>query len=132
MYNIIHRKDSDIMCFKNKKNKVKKENKREKNLLLPFDEFSIYKNDRKTYLDKNGKLKQEINYTLTPKKNESTSKMKVVILSIVLAIFIILGVAFICLAYKYDFLVGFFEFADNYLFLGAITLFVFLVFKSKK
>ncbi len=117
------------MCFKNK---VKKKNKREKNLLFPYDEFTIYKNDKKTYLDKSGKIKQEINYTLAPKTNDSTSKMKVVILSIVLAIFVILGVFFICLAYKYDFMVGFFEFADNYLFLGAITLFVFLVFKSKK
>ena len=110
----------------------KKKEKKEKGLLLPNDEFSIFKSDRKTYLDSQGKIKQDINYTLIPKEKVSTSKIKVILLSIALAIFIILGVAFICFAYKYDFMVGFFEFVNNYLFIGAITLFVFLVFKSKK
>lgn len=120
------------MCFKKKEKKPKTKKKKDKNLLLPNDEFSIYRNDRKTYLDNRGKLKQEINYTLIPKEKTKTSKIKVIVLSIVLGLFLSLCLLFMMFAYKIDIWKAIFEFANNYLFLGAITLFVFLVFKSKK
>ncbi|MCM1195833.1 MAG: hypothetical protein NC310_02030 [Roseburia sp.] len=120
------------MCFKKKEKKPKVKEKRDKKLLLPNDEFSIYKNDKKVYLDKTGKIRQDINYTLIPKEKTETSKVKVVILSIVLGLFIFASLIFMAFAYEIDFKKAIFEFANNYLFLGAITLFVFLVFKSKK
>ncbi len=119
------------MCFKKKEKKPKTKEKRDKNLLLPNDEFSIYRNDRKVYLDKTGKLKQDISYTLIPKE-KATSKGKVTILSIVLGAFLSGCCVLMAFVYKMDIKKAIFEFANNYLFLGAITLFIFLVFKSKK
>ena len=113
---------------------MKRKNKRQKEdgLLLPDYEFKVVKKDRRVYLDKNGKIKQDINYTLVPNEKKKTSKVKVIILTFALALFCFGGFFFMSYAYKYDLWVSVFEFADNYLFLGAITLFIFLVFKSKK
>ena len=97
-------------------------------LLFPGDEFFIYKNDKKTYFDSKGKIKQDINYTLIPKKNIETNKLKVILLSIALGVFLISCFLLMMFAYKMDIWKAAFEFANNYLFVGAITLFVFLVF----
>ena len=74
------------------KNKEKKQKpKKEKNVLLLNDEFTIFRNDKKIYLNNKGKLKQDINYTLVPKEEIRTNKTKVIILSIALGIFLCLG-----------------------------------------
>ena len=70
--------------------------------------------------------------TLIPKKNIETNKLKVILLSIALGVFLISCFLLMMFAYKMDIWKAAFEFANNYLFVGAITLFVFLVFKSKK
>ena len=120
------------MGFKRKEKKPKVKKQKKDNLLLSSDEFSIYRNDRKIYLDNKGKLKQDINYTLIPKGKTETSKLKVALLSIALGLFLFLGFVAMSFVYKMDIKKAIFEFANNYLFVGAITLFVFLVFKSKK
>ena len=115
------------------KNKEKKQKpKKEKNVLLLNDEFTIFRNDKKIYLNNKVKLKQDIKYTLVPKEEIRTNKTKVIILSIALGIFLCLGFVAMSFVYKMDIKKAIFEFANNYLFVGAITLFVFLVFKSKK
>lgn len=116
------------MCLRKKKLKEK----REKGLLLPNDEFSVYKSNRKTYLDNQGKIRQDINYTLIPKEKTKTSKAKIILLSLALGAFLLGCLIFMAFVYKMDVKQAIFEFANNYLFVGAITLFVFLVFKSKK
>ena len=120
------------MGFKRKEKKPKVKKQKKDNLLLSSDEFSIYSNDRKIYLDNKGKLKQDINYTLIPKGKTETSKLKVALLSIALGLFLFLGFVAMSSVYKMDIKKAIFEFSNNYLFVGAITLFVFLVFKSKK
>lgn len=113
--------------------KKDKKKKREKGLLLPGDEFSIIKNNQKVYLDQTGKIRYDINYTLIPKApKQKYRKLKLLILIFLFGLFLSGGVMFMSFAYEYSIQKTIFEFADNYLFVGGITLLIYLVFKKKK
>lgn len=107
--------------------------KKEKGILQPANEFSIIKNSQKVYLDKQGKIRQDINYTLIPKAAKSKyRKLKLLLLIFLFGLFLAGGVMFMSFAYEYPIQKTIFEFADNYLFVGGITLLIYLVFKKKK
>lgn len=109
----------------------KKESKRLNSKELNTD-FYLLSKKRSFKIEDSGKLYENNHYTLVPAYKEKHRGIKLILCIFFLVVFISVGIIIMCCAFDYSLWQAVFKFADNYLFVGAITLFVFLVFKKKK
>lgn len=111
---------------------VKKKHKRKvKSIPVNDTWYKIYKSDKTLYRDETGNFKQYNQYYFD--KVETTfTKKRIAVVSIIIFVYWAVFALIYCLSFEIPYWKALFEFADNYVFLGGITLILFFAFKRKK
>ncbi len=110
-----------------------KEKRKRKTKVIPANDtwYRIYKSDKTLYRDETGNFKQFNQYYFDTTETTFT-KTRIIIVAFLIFIYWAVFTLFYSLCFEIPYWKAIFEFADNYVFLGGITLILFFAFKRKK
>lgn len=109
----------------------KRSRKRNEDVNDLISTFKIFNEEKKVIFDKNkNKVIQENNFYYDKYEEVFTKKKIIVSACIIVALWIILSWIYSAV-YSMPFIKAVFEFSDNYIFVGIITLIIFFAFKRK-